>query len=110
MEKNSKGVIRESLFPKFRNFLASRKFLPLKYAWVVPLKDKKGIAITNGFKKILIGSNHRPNKICVNKGSEFYNRSMKSWLRDNDIEIYLPHNEGKPVVTERFIRTLKNKL
>ena len=35
---------------------------------------------------------------------------MKSWLQDNDIEIYSTHNAGKSVVAERFIRTLKNKI
>ena len=35
---------------------------------------------------------------------------MKTWLNDNDIEMYLTHNEGKSIATERFIRTLKNKI
>ena len=43
------------------------------------------------------------------KFSEFYNRSMKSFLQNNDTEMYSVHNEGKSVVTERFIKTLKNK-
>ena len=46
----------------------------------------------------------------VDKGSEFYNRSIKSWLEDYDIEIHSTHYEGKSVVAERFIRTLKNKI
>ena len=40
----------------------------------------KRITITNAFPKILDESNHKPNKIWVDKGSEFYNRSMKLWL------------------------------
>ena len=55
-----------------------------KYAWILPLKDKKG--------------------------SEFYNISMKSWLQDNNIKMYSAHNEGKSVVAERLIRTLKTKI
>ena len=51
-----------------------------KYALVIPLKDKKGIAITNAFQKILDESNCKSNKILVQRGSEFYNRSIKSWL------------------------------
>ena len=51
-----------------------------KCAWVVPLKDKKGITIINTFQKNLEESNHKPNKIWVVKGSKFYNKSMKSWL------------------------------
>ena len=35
---------------------------------------------------------------------------MISWLENNDIKIYSTHNEGKPVVAERFIRILKNKI
>ena len=52
-----------------------------KYMWVIPLKDKKGIEITDAFQKILDKSNCKPNKIWVDKGSEFYNISMKSWLQ-----------------------------
>ena len=56
-----------------------------KYAWVIPLKDKKGTTITNSFQKFLNDSRKKTNKIWVDKGSEFYNRSRKSWLQDNDI-------------------------
>ena len=47
-----------------------------KYAWIVPLKDKKGITITNAFKIKLEESNRKPNKIWVGKVSEFYNNSF----------------------------------
>ena len=80
-----------------------------KYAWVVPLKDKKDISIVNAFQSILKDSNRKPNKIWVDKGSEFYNSSFKKWLQGNDI-MYSTHNEGKSVVAERFIWTLKNKI
>ena len=81
-----------------------------KYAFVVPLKDKKGISITNVFKKIIKQSNRKPNKIWVDQGSEFYNSDFKKWLSSNHISMYSTYNEGKSVVVERFIRTLKNKL
>ena len=81
-----------------------------KYAFVIPLKDKKGISIVNPFNKIIKQSNRKPNKIWVDQGSEFYNRVFKKWLSDNDIIMYSTFNEGKSVVAERFIRTLKNKL
>ena len=81
-----------------------------KYAWVAPLKDKKGIIIVNAFQSILKKSNSKPNKIWVDKGSEFYNRSIKSWLEKNDIEMYSTNNEEKSVVAERFIRAIKNKI
>ena len=81
-----------------------------KYAWVVPLKDKKDISIVKAFQSILKQSNRKPNKIWVDKGPEFYNAYFKKWLRDNDIVMYSTHNEGKSVVAERFIRTLQNKI
>ena len=77
-----------------------------KYAWVVPLKDKKGISIVKAFQSILKQSNRKSNKIWVDKGSEFYNAYFKKWLQDNDIAMYSTHNEGKSVVAERFIRML----
>ena len=64
-----------------------------KYAWVVPLKDKKGVSIVNGFQGIL----------------DFTIIEFKKWLKDND-SMYLTYNEGKSVVAERFIRTLKNRI
>ena len=81
-----------------------------KYAFVIPLKDKKGISIVNGFNKIIKQSNRKPNKIWVDQGGELYNNVFKKWLSDNDIIMYSTFNEGKSVVAERFIRTLKNKL
>ena len=68
-------------------------------------KDKKGITITNAFQKILDESKRKTNKIWEDKGSEFDNRSVKSWIEKNDKEIYSTHNEGKSIVSERFIRT-----
>ena len=81
-----------------------------KYVWVIPLKDKKRISIVNAIQMILKETNRKPNKIWVDKGSEFYNSSLKKWLKDNDIEMYSTNNEGKSVIAERFIRTLKNKI
>ena len=81
-----------------------------KYAWVVCLKDKKGSSIVNAFQGFLKKSKRKPNKIWVDKGSEFYNSHFKKWLKENSIEMYSTHNEGKSVVAERFIRRIKNKI
>ena len=88
-----------------------------KYAWVIPLKDEKGVSIVNAFQKILDSSNSseakskgwKPNKMWVDQGKEFYN-SFKDFLKINNIEMYSTSNEGKSAVSERFIRTLKNKI
>ena len=81
-----------------------------KYAFVVPLKDEKGVSIVNAFKKMIKQSERKPNKIWVDQGGEFYNNDFKKWLSNNNIIMYWTYNVGKSVVAERFIRTLKNKL
>ena len=80
-----------------------------KYAWVVPIKDKKGFSIVNTLKKI-ISKERKPNKIWVDEGSEFYNKSFKDFWKINNIEMCSTYNEEKSVVADRFIRTLKNKI
>ena len=80
-----------------------------KYAWVVPLKDKRGSGIVNAFQEI-ISKGRKPNKIWVDQGGEFNNKLFKRFLKINDIEMYSTCNEGKSVVAEKFIRTLKNKI
>ena len=81
-----------------------------KYTWVVSLKDKKGISIVNSFQKILNKLGRKSNKIWVDRASEFYNNSFIKWLKNYDIQMHSIHNEGKSVVAERFIRTLKIKI
>ena len=73
----------------------------------VSLKEKEFITIA--FHKISDKSNHNPKKTWVDKDS-VYNRLMKSWLQDNDTKLYSTRNEGKSDLTEKFIKTLKNKI
>ena len=96
-----------SKFNKGFRFLLCVTYIYSKYSWVIPLEHNKGITIINAFQKFLDESNRRPNKIWVDKGSEFYNRSMKSWLEKNDTEMHSTYNSS--VIAERFIKTLKNK-
>ena len=74
-----------------------------KYAWFIPSKDNKGITITNAFQRILDESNHTRNKIWVDKGRKFYNRSMKSWLEKNAVKCI------QPIAKENLL-SLKNLL
>ena len=80
-----------------------------KYAWVVPLKHKKDITITNASQKHWNKSSRKPTKKLVGRDSECYNRSMKSWLQGNDTDIYSVHKWKKICSYWRFITTLKNK-
>ena len=99
-----------SKFNKRFKYLLCAIDLFSKYAWVIPIKDKEGTSIVNAFKKIISEGQRKPNKIWVDQGSEFYNQSFKDFLKINNIEMYSTYNEGKSVVAERFIRTLKNKI
>ena len=62
-----------------------------KYVLLILLKDIKGITFTNVFQKILNKSNCKRNKIWVDKGSEFYNRSKKLWLEKKVVQKCIQH-------------------
>ena len=98
-----------SKYNKGINYLLCAIDIFSKYAWVFPLKDKKGTSIVIAFQKI-ISERRKPNKIWVHQGSEFYNNSFKDFLKTNNTEMYSTYNEGKSAVAERFIRTLNNKI
>ena len=76
-----------------------------KYAWAVPIKDKSAASVTKAFEKIT--SDRFPKKLWVDEGKEFYNATFKKLLDKHKIHMYSTFNEGKAVVIERFIRTLK---
>ena len=81
-----------------------------KYAWVKPLKGQKAKTVFHGFIEIVNESKRKPNELWVDRENESYNSLMQKWLKDNDVSMYSIHNEGKSVVSERFIRTLKGKI
>ena len=74
--------------------------------------DKRGITLVNIFQKIT-PKGRKPNNmnnIWIDQGAEFYNNFLWKFLKINNIEMYSTYNEGKPVVAEKFIATLKNKI
>ena len=84
---------------------------------LLPLKDRRGIIIIHAFQKIVSKGGKaesegqcKPNKLWVDQGDEFCNNLSKGFLKINNIEMYSTCNEGKSVVAERFIRTLKNMI
>ena len=100
----------ESLLSRNRNvkYLLWVTDIFTKYAWVKPLKDKKDKTVLNAFMEIVNGSNRKPNKLWVDQGREFYKKLLQEWLDNNDILMNSTHNEGKLVIAERFIKTLKS--
>ena len=59
-----------------------------RYACVIPLKNKKGESIVEGFQSILNRSKRKPSRIWVDQGSKFYNNKFKKFLKENDIKMY----------------------
>ena len=78
-----------------------------KYAWSIPMKNKTGLTTLDAFRKIVKESGRIPKHIWVDKGKEFYNKDVNSWLKENDIIMYSTYSEHKSCVVERFNRTLK---
>ena len=102
-----------SKYNKGNKYLLCAIDLFSKKAWPIPLKDKKGTSIVNPFQRI-ISKGRKPNKIWGDQDSEFYNNSLKDFIKLNNIEMYSTYNEGKTVVTERqehwkakFLNTLQ---
>ena len=86
--------------------------LSAKFEWTIALKNKSRISITNGFK-IVLGEGRKPEKLWVDRGSEFYNKTFKSLLKEYDtgkdgsgIELYSTYRDQKAVSTERINKTL----
>ena len=97
-----------SKYNKENKYLLCAIGLFSKYAWIVPIKDKKGTSIVNVFTKI-ISKGRKLNKIWVDQDSEFCNNTFKNFLKTNNTEVYSTCNEGKSVVAERFIKNPKKQ-
>ena len=80
-----------------------------KYAWVQPLKDKKGPTVVKAFDQIL-KEGRKPLKLQTDKGKEFYNKDMTQWLKKNNIKHFSTGGDAKAAVVERFNRTLKERM
>ena len=111
----SADLIDKSSLSKYNNnykFILTVIDIFTKYAWAIPLKNKSGLSITNGFKLVL-GKNpqggsqpRKPEKLWVDRGSEFYNKTFKSLLKEYGTKIYSTYSDLKAVFIERFNRTL----
>lgn len=79
-----------------------------KYAWAIPLKDKRGNTILEALKRIFM--KRKPLKLWVDQGGEFYNKNVLKYLDDMKIHIYSTYGESHNAVIERFNRTLKTEM
>ena len=111
----SADLIDKSTLSKYNNdykFILTVIDIFTKHAWAFPLKNKSGLSITNGFKSILSddpqgGSERRkPEELWVDRGSEFYNKTFKSLLKEYETKLYSTYSDLKAVFIERFNRTI----
>ena len=63
-----------------------------EYAWIAPLKEKRGISIVNAFQKVWDISNGKSNKIQFDQGGEFYNKLFKRFLKINNTKTFTAYN------------------
>ena len=102
----SADLIDKSSLIKYKNnykFILTVIYIFTKYAWAILLKNKSGLSLTNGFKIMLSedpqgGSESRkPEKLWVDRGSEFYNKTFKSLLKEYETELYSTYSDLKAV-------------
>ena len=111
----SADLIDKSSLSKYNNnykFILTVIDIFTKYAWAIRLKKKSGLSITNGFKRVLSesprgGSERRkPEKLWVDRSSEFYKKTFKSLLKEYETKLYSTYSDLKAVFIEKFNRTL----
>ena len=78
-----------------------------KYARLEPPKSKHGIAIKNALKHIFGETIRREKVMQTNKGTEFFNVLMKTYLANNNVKLFTTHSERKAQIVERLNRTIK---
>ena len=81
-----------------------------KHAWVQPVKNKTGKAVTDAFEKILKTGGRKPINLQTDDGKEFYNKTFQELMKRKDIHHFSTSGDSKASVVERFNRTLKQRL
>ena len=73
------------------------------FAWVKPLKDKKGKSVLNAFIEIASESNRNPNTLWVDQWLGFYNKPMQEWSDNKNFLLFSTHNKSETVIADGFI-------
>ena len=79
-----------------------------KYAWCIPLKNKNATSVLHAVQNTIESSHRTPERIWVDRRSEFYNKDFERFLTSHNITMYSTYGESKAAVVERFIRTIKD--
>ena len=80
-----------------------------KHGWVQPVKAKTEVELVKAFEAIL-KSQRKPVQLQTDRGKEFYNQTVQSFLKKNNIHHFSTHGDAKASVVERFNRTLKQRM
>lgn len=78
-----------------------------KYGWIEPLKSKSGSELKEALQKVLMRDQRQPQTIQTDKGKEFLNSLVKTFLKDCKIKLFTTNSERKASVVERLNRTIK---
>ena len=78
-----------------------------RYCWAIPMKNKDGKSVLNGFNKIFKLTREMPKNIWVDQGGEFYNKQFQDMCKKNNITLYSTYGDHKAALIERFNKTLK---
>ncbi|ODM87099.1 putative uncharacterized transposon-derived protein F54H12.3, partial [Orchesella cincta] len=81
-----------------------------KKAYVAAIKNKTGLDVTDAFSTILKQANKKPTYLSSDLGKEFFNKTFKTFLDINKIELFAVHSDKKACVVERFNRTLMERI
>lgn len=81
-----------------------------KFAWAIPMKNKKGITVAKGMEQIFMDSSRTPKNLQTDDGNEFFNKTFNSLMRKFKINHYSTFSSLKASIVERFNRTLKEKM
>ena len=111
----SADLIDKSSLIKYNNnyrFILTVIDIFAKYTWAIPLKKNSGLSITIGFKIVLSenpqgdSESRKPEKLWVDRGSEFYNKTIKSLHKEYETKLYSNYSDLKALFIEGFNRTL----
>ncbi len=80
-----------------------------RYLWTFPLKTKTAKEMTEAFEKVLT-SGRKPRKLRTDKGTEYVNKQLSTYLKSRGVKHFVTENEPKANYAERVIKTIKKRL
>jgi len=102
-------VVNIAKYNRGYRYLLTVVYVFSKRAWVQPVKNKTGKAVTDAMAKILKGE-RKPINLQTDDGKEFYNKMFQTLIKQKGIHHFSTSGDTKASVVERFNRTMKQRL